>query len=75
MDNNYIMLTTIDNTYVVIRKESIQLMQEDEFTIDHKPMNVTKITLLNNNIIIVLEDIHDIYTVLQGDVKYIWFIF
>lgn len=71
MDNNYIMLTTIDNTYVVIRKESIQLMQEDEFTIDHKPMNVTKITLLNNNIIIVLEDIHDIYTVLQGDVKYI----
>ena len=71
MNNNYIMLTTIDNTYIVIRKESIQLMQEDEFTINNKPMNVTKITLLNNNIIIVLEDIHDIHTVLQGDVKYI----
>ena len=66
MGNNYIMLTTIDNTCIVIRKESIQLMQEDEFTIDNKPMNVTKITLLNNNIIIVLENIHDIYTVLQG---------
>ena len=66
MGNNYIMLTTIDNTCIVIRKESIQLMQEDEFTINNKPTNVTKITLLDNNIIIVLENIHDIYTVLQG---------